>query len=603
MTGENDEAGSDVNQQEFRFLDLQFADPTHNTNYANFQRQIQNYKTLHSKYITKSKTDLGNTLKKPKNDTLLRVIEMEKKYITSQSKIKVDKMVELNKEFSAFVANVAFEDAQIQGFETRIDKENRDALTKHIALIEDLDAMTAEFQIQLPDTATSSGEGTSSSPRYINRPDLAEGCTSLTEEMDYKATIEFLENVVTWFKGSWPGCQDKDKMKREIFNKLSTSLKTELVEFNVEENTYDDLRNAIMKRIERKYPSKVRVLAFLNNTKQQPTQTLTEYLTHAHREADNAGLYSQKWSVSDLEVMVILAGMKDMAQHKRLLLAYSDSKTITFQEALNFSMIEEAAERQAIKGKQSTSINALKKGEKTKKSTKPATATAPTPPERRQKCGKCPSNRHKTEECTSTLCSFCNRWWHTADTCKINPNSPVYDAAFAAEKAKQQKDKPTAKIQSIQHANRHQTNSQAVTLPPAQPAQQNLFQDRAQLHTPPNYYLPVSPAPVAQPAPVTAAPQPQPGPSNQFPDLDLQGVIDLVDESDGEDQNWSSQVRHLRSITNHNQPSTKSPMHRGLIYYEDKSRGQVAPVLFETGSIVNVIPLSLIHISEPTRRS
>ena len=101
-----------------------------------------------------------------------------------------------------------------------------------------------------------------------------------------------------------------------------------------------------MARIERKYPSKIRVLSFLNETKQQPGQTLSEYLTHAHREADQAGLYSQKWTVSDLEVMVILAGMKDMAQHKRLLLEYSDRKKITFDEALQFSLVEETAESQ-----------------------------------------------------------------------------------------------------------------------------------------------------------------------------------------------------------------------------------------------------------------
>ena len=166
--------------------------------------------------------------------------------------------------------------------------------------------MTSEFQIQSPAPATSSGEGTSNSPCYVNRPDLAEGCSVLSEDMNYKQTVEFLERVKTWYAGSWPGCQNKDKMKKEVYNKLTTNLKTEIVEFDVDKNTYDELEKAIMTRIERKYPSKIRLLSFLNETKQQPTQTLSEYLTHAHREADQAGLYSQGWTLSDLEVMVIL---------------------------------------------------------------------------------------------------------------------------------------------------------------------------------------------------------------------------------------------------------------------------------------------------------
>ena len=283
MAGEGDQVNDEVNQQEFRFTDLEFADATHQTNYAYYQRQILNNKTLHTKFLTKSKTELTNTLKRTRTDTLLKVIQMEKEYIVSQSLAKVDKIVENNREFSTFVTGVAFEDQQIQGFKSHLDKENRDALEKHIAFVEEVDNMTSEFQIPSPAPATSSGEGASNSPRYVNRPDLAEGCSQLSEEANYKQTVEFLEKVETWYYGSWPGCSDKNKMKKEVYNKLTTHLKTEIVDFDVETNTYGEVKKSIMARIERKYPSKIRLLSFFNETKQQATQTLSEYLTLAHR--------------------------------------------------------------------------------------------------------------------------------------------------------------------------------------------------------------------------------------------------------------------------------------------------------------------------------
>ena len=122
MAGEGDDQVDNEVNKKFRFSDLEFADATHTTNYAYYQRQIQNNKTLHSKFLKKSKADLNNTLKKPHNDTLLKVIQMEKQYIISQSSAKVDKFVECNKDFSTFVNSVAFEDIQIQGFESHLDK-------------------------------------------------------------------------------------------------------------------------------------------------------------------------------------------------------------------------------------------------------------------------------------------------------------------------------------------------------------------------------------------------------------------------------------------------------------------------------------------------
>ena len=64
MAGEGDELNNDADQQEFRFTSLEFADATNQANYAHNQRQILNNKTLHTKFLTKSKTELTNTLKR-----------------------------------------------------------------------------------------------------------------------------------------------------------------------------------------------------------------------------------------------------------------------------------------------------------------------------------------------------------------------------------------------------------------------------------------------------------------------------------------------------------------------------------------------------------
>ena len=113
------ESGDDINNdtdQEFRFASLEFADVNNQANYAHYQCQILNNKTLHTCFLTKSKTELTNTLKKTRTDTLLKMIQIEKEYIVSQSLAKVDKIVENNREFSTFVTGVVFDDHQIQGF-------------------------------------------------------------------------------------------------------------------------------------------------------------------------------------------------------------------------------------------------------------------------------------------------------------------------------------------------------------------------------------------------------------------------------------------------------------------------------------------------------
>ena len=443
--------------------------------------------------------------------------------------------------------------------------------------------MTQNFQPS-PAPATSS-EGASSSPRFVNRPDPAEGCTQLSEESNYKETLDFLERVENWYSGTWPGCSDTNKMKKEIYNKLSCHLKTELVDFDVNTNTYDELKKSIMARIERKYASKIRLLSFLTETKQQGTQTLSEYLTLAHREAAEAGLYSQGWTISDLEVIILLAGMKNIGQHQRLLLEYSDKNKITFEEALKFATVEETAERQAMKGK-SSSVNSIKKGGKAQAKNPNQKPAATAKESEKKKCEKCPSYRHKTEDCTSTFCNYCKRWFHTIESCKLNPNSPSYSPTFEAERNKK---KPTATVNSIQHAQQQQTGS---LMPPPS----NLFQERNQLNTPPPQYLPASPS---QPAPVTAPLKPQPGPSNQFPEIqDIQELIDIA--SDSKDHTWSSSlVGDINSIHDSSQLSTESPMHLGFLYYKsNKARGQLKQVLFDTGAIINVIPSSVANLIE-----
>ena len=105
-------------------------------------------------------------------------------------------------------------------------------------------------------------------------------------------------------------------MKKELYNKLSRHLKTELVHFDLNTNTYDNLKKAIMERIERKYPSKIRLLTCLTETKQQGTQTLSEYFMLAHREAAEAGLHTEGWIIADLEIIILLAGMKNTSQHQ-----------------------------------------------------------------------------------------------------------------------------------------------------------------------------------------------------------------------------------------------------------------------------------------------
>ena len=135
MAGDSEDINNDTDQ-EFRYTSLNFADPTNQANYAHYQRQITNNKTLHMRFLTNSKKELANNLKKTRTDALLKMISIEKEYIVNQSQAKLDKLVENNREFSTFVNGVDFNDQQLQSFETHIDKENREALEKHLTFVE-----------------------------------------------------------------------------------------------------------------------------------------------------------------------------------------------------------------------------------------------------------------------------------------------------------------------------------------------------------------------------------------------------------------------------------------------------------------------------------
>ena len=41
---------------------------------------------------------------------------------------------------------------------------------------------------------STSNKGTNTSAKFVNHPDLTESCTLLSEECDYKATLDYLDN-------------------------------------------------------------------------------------------------------------------------------------------------------------------------------------------------------------------------------------------------------------------------------------------------------------------------------------------------------------------------------------------------------------------------
>ena len=191
-------AGEDVNDvseidQTFRYANLEFGDSTHQSTYEHFQRQVTNNKTAHTRYINNSKGELSTTVKKTqRNDALLKMVLIEKEYVVKESQAKLDKIIENNREFVNFVSGHDFNEQQSQSFEAFTDALNREALNKHMVFIEDVANIAENFQ---PSPAPSTSSEGNPLPKFVNRPDLAEGCTLLSEENNYKETLDFLEKI------------------------------------------------------------------------------------------------------------------------------------------------------------------------------------------------------------------------------------------------------------------------------------------------------------------------------------------------------------------------------------------------------------------------
>ena len=120
-----------------------------------------------------------------------------------------------------------------------------------------------------------------------------------------------------------------------------------MVDYDFNTQNLEKLRQAILDRIERKYPAKNHILTFLGQTKQKNYQTLAEYFAVSHRQTRESGLHSGEWSSEDIEILILLAGMNDPCQHTKLLYEHRDKAEITFEDCQRFSNIEESIEKQA----------------------------------------------------------------------------------------------------------------------------------------------------------------------------------------------------------------------------------------------------------------
>ena len=212
-----------------------------------------------------------------------------------------------------------------------------------------------------PDEGSSS-QNNNNIAKLVNRSDLAEPCQQLTEDCDYQCTLEFLDYFDVWYAAAFPGCNDLGRKKSELYYKLSRNPKTELVNYDFNTENLEKLRQAILDRIERKYPAKKRILTFLGQTKHKNDQTLAEYFALSHRQAKESGMHSGDWTSEDIEVLILLAGMKNPCQHSKLLYEHHDKVKITFEDLQKFANIEESIEKQATKSNKSATFNSIAKG-------------------------------------------------------------------------------------------------------------------------------------------------------------------------------------------------------------------------------------------------
>ena len=151
-----------------------------------------------------------------------------------------------------------------------------------------------------------------------------------------------------WYNGCFSGCNDLERKKSELYYKCSRNLKTELVDYEINTQNPEKIRQAILDRKERTNPAKNRILTFLGQTKQKNDQTLAEYFAVSHRQARESGSHSGEWSSEDIEILILLAGMKDLRQHTKLLYEYHDTAKMTFEDLQKFSNIEESIEKQIL---------------------------------------------------------------------------------------------------------------------------------------------------------------------------------------------------------------------------------------------------------------
>ena len=69
-----------------------------------------------------------------------------------------------------------------------------------------------------------------------------------------------------------------------------------MTDFDFNTQTLEHLKQAILDKIERKYPVNNRMLTFISTTKQKNYQSLGEFLQASHHQARESGLHSGDWS-------------------------------------------------------------------------------------------------------------------------------------------------------------------------------------------------------------------------------------------------------------------------------------------------------------------
>ena len=171
------------------------------------------------------------------------------------------------------------------------------------------------------------------------------------------------------------------------------------------------------------------------------------------------------------------------------------------------------------------------------------------------------------KRCRSNYCSICKKFFHKEQFGYRNPNS----VNFNQDKNENKPATPSPTINSIQRGSYRPSH------------EHNRF----------------PPAPALLPHPThLMSPQPAQPPVNSSAEQSLYEIISLASS---EDESWavndvSKNIPVICSISTSIPPDTDPcPRHRGLLYSPlNKKRGKKVNFLFDSGSSVNVIPLTLI---------